>query len=342
MAQDPISEVDDNQLDRVHAVKKAQEAMGQPDQQKPDVPLATTLALLGPALQSLSKIEHHKHGHAVALDIQTPAQLFASSKSSQLVSYNPEAPVSNVNTGESGANKFIQNIGSSPDPSGSGPLDNLDAWRKELNLMLKQLNDMIHGKHKNASKAINYITEKLLPFMGSYKQWEMSGEGVTMQNITKLNNDWNQLKDMYNKCDGTTGSQGDAIKLIKDMRNIINNDPSLKKALGDGNTGDFSDAIKSITGGNWENSEISKYWQQDWKKRSSSGGSGPAPGTTPDSTILTNFSQITVQLNNTSAGAQGAFKQDNSDYNTFNQVLTQTLKDLTSQYNYFNQKMTGS
>lgn len=356
MAYEPVSDIDDNQRDRVQEAKKAQEAMGQSDQQTPDVSLATTLALLGPALQSLSKIEHHKHGRSVELDVQTPAALFASSKSSQLGSSNPETPVTNGNTGETGANQLIQGIGSSPNPSGSGSSDFPQTpgdWQSELQDMVAKLKTMPAGE------AITYITEKLLPFMGSYKQWEMSGEGVTMKAITKLNSDWNKLKSIYNECapvlqpDGKTYKDGQPTKeetteiaaLITDMGNTINGDDSLKKALGD-STGIFGNAIDGITGGMWSGKTINgpdivKYWQQDWDKRKTSSGSGAGPSVTPDSAVLTNFTQLTTQLNNTSAGAQGAFKQDNSDYNTFNQVLTQTLKDLTSQYNYFNQKMTG-
>ncbi len=352
---DAIPEIgDDSQLDKIQAIK-AKEAQDAKQQPQPDASLTMTLQLLGPALQDLSKVEHHKGASVSDVSAQRPADLFASSnpKGAGVGASAPAAAPAGLGSsdaqGAGGASSFLNGVGSGANPlSSSGTPTSPQGWQDELQSMLKALKGM------KAGAAINYITQKLLPFLGSYKQWQMSQEGVTMNAITEMNKDWSELKGMY---DGSSDNQvptapdgRSAVEIMLDINSIATNPANGLSALTKGGNGSLIDnALNAISGNAWvdagkdkttiDESKLIQFWQSDWNQRG--GGTSSQPSGSPDSTVVDGFSQFTTQLNNQSSGAQGEFKQDNSDYNTFNQVLTQTLKDITSQYNYFNQKMTG-
>lgn len=363
-------------LDSANKANLNQAAEQQDNKKKVDTSLATTVMLLKPALENMAQVYASDKSDSSVSSAQSPKDLFtskaavgatdASSSSSGSSGTSPSSSSSSTPAADpSSAPASSSSASSSTVPSSSG-LTSMSAWQDALEQVLQEIS------HMPAGEALAVIMTKLLPFLGQFTQWQMSQEGVTMNLITELNNDWSQLKNEFTQygeggpltdpstgkpiVDPSTGKDEwpsyeqaaqkygwtkSPAEIIANMNQIISSNPSLESSLGSS----FMTQLKDVTGSSdpdsATNDDIMASWAKDWQ--SYDPGSGDDPSTNvPTQTVIDAFTSFTTSLNNQSSQEQGNFKQTSSDLNTYDQILAGVLKDTSQLFTYINQKMTGS
>jgi hypothetical protein len=347
-------------LDSTNKASLNQATEQQDDKKKVDTALATTVMLLQPALENMAQVYSNSSDTKVS-SVQSPKDLFSSKVADTSSSTSGASGTDPSSTPASSASSGVSDI--TPPTQG---LTTMSDWEASLKQILGEIS------HMPAGEALMLIMAKLLPFLGKFTQWQMSQEGVTMNLITQLNNDWSQLKNEFTQygeggpeIDPTTGkpvvdpSTGKEVwptydqaaqkygwtkspaEIIANMNQILQSNPSLESALGSSFTTQLKDVTGSSDPDSASNDSIMSSWADDWKSYDPGSGDEPSSNV-PTQTVIDAFTSFTTSLNNQSSQEQGQFKQTSSDLNTYDQILAGTLKDTSQLFTYINQKMTSN